>query len=133
MPSHVVHRLLASKYLGVSGDVVTEVDRLIDLGTIHDIGRRKPRRLPAYLDIVESGADLKNRYYARLRRVKKELVEICRSDEKVKAFYYHHGLDILSYRLASALMLGLVPEKICSNLVKGTLYDLVGVENNLAK
>jgi len=71
LPSHVVHRLLASKYLDVSEHVVAKVDRIIDLGSIHDIGRRKPRRLPAYLDIIESGNDVKNRYYARLRRLKK--------------------------------------------------------------
>jgi len=133
LPSHVVHKLLASKYLGVSEHVVSEVDRIIDLGTIHDIGRRKPRRLPAYLDIVDFGEDVKKKYRDKLRKVKAELEEIFRSDVKAKVFYYHHGLDILANRLASATILGLEPEKICDNLVKGTLYDLKTVENNLIK
>ncbi|MCD6301188.1 MAG: hypothetical protein J7L82_03860 [Staphylothermus sp.] len=133
MPSHMVHRLLASRYLGVSEHVVAEVDRIIDLGTIHDIGRRKPRRLPAYLDIVDFGEDVKKRHKEKLRKVKEELEEIFRSDVKAKVFYYHHGLDILANRLASAIMLGLKPEKICGDLVKGTLYDLEDVKINLVK
>ncbi len=56
MPSHDIHRLLTMKYIGVSGHVATEVDRLIDLGSLHDVGRRKPRDPPAYLDIIESGS-----------------------------------------------------------------------------
>ncbi len=131
MPSHDIHRLFAMKYIGVPRNIATEVDRLIDLGLLHDMGRRKPRDPSAYLDIIESGSIEKMYRIKKKEAVKSILMDILKSDVKAKAFYFHHALDVLAIRLASAITLGLEPEKICSNLVRGTQYDLLIVDTNL--
>ncbi len=88
MPSHDGHRLLSMKYLGAPGYVVTEVDRLIDLGPVHDIGRRKPGKPPAYLEIVEQG-DVEKLYRVRLREnAARVLASICEDETKARVFFF---------------------------------------------
>ena len=133
MPSHDIHRLLSMKYLSVPGYVVTEVDRLIDLGPVHDIGRRRPGKPPAYLEIVEQG-DVEKLYQVRLReKAARVLTGICEDEVKAKVFFFHHALDILAQRLSSAIVLGLELRKACRDLVEGVLCDLSEVEVNLRK
>jgi hypothetical protein len=124
LPSHSVHRLLAQKYLGLSPGFVSEIDRLIDLGPVHDIGRMVPRRPPAYLDVIEQGVEEKLRVLKRHKRVRETLKTLLRDVDSARAFFFHHGLDILGYRVASAIALGLDLGKVCGDLVEGTMFDL---------
>lgn len=124
MPSHEVHSRLATKYLGVPISISADVDRVIDLGPLHDMGRRMPRKPQSYLEIIEAGETEKLYKVRTWEKVVKILTELLGNELKAKVFYFHHALDILSFRAASALVLNLDPKKICNNLVKGTLYDL---------
>ncbi|RLG76724.1 MAG: hypothetical protein DRO12_04040 [Thermoprotei archaeon] len=133
MPSHDVHRLLASRYLGLSEDVVRVIDRVVDLGPVHDVGRRMPRDAPKYLDILESGDVGKLIVLERRKSVAEILERYLSSEAHVKAFYFHHALDMLALRLASVLILELDVEKMCCSIAEGAVLDLYPIEKNLVE
>lgn len=118
MPAHEVHRILARRYLGFSGEEANEVDRAIDLGPVHDLGRRLPR-IPLYIEII-SGQEPP----ARAKEAEDLLVKLLGNPRSAKLFFFHHGLDYLAYRAASAIYLGLDPNRACPNIVNGVMGDL---------
>lgn len=93
MPSWAVHSKVA-EMLGISAEDADAVNRLIDAGILHDIGRRLPN-----LGLLDS-------YYLKIRlqsgekqlRIINTQYTLSRPG-KNDAFFLHHALDLLSLRV----------------------------------
>jgi len=131
MPSHKVHRILASKYLKIPEAIANRVDKIIDLGPLHDVGRRVPRPIPKYLEIFEFGSIERLLKLEKHRKCYEVLKDVLSNEIYTKAFFFHHALDLLSFRIASALILNTKLSTTCNDLVKGTLEDLKSIKYNI--
>lgn len=94
------------------------MDRAIDLGPVHDLGRRLPR-IPLYFYVIndEEQPDRAKEAYGLLRK-------LLGNTRWAKLFFFHHGLDYMASRAVSAIHLGLDPNKACPKLVNGVMGDL---------
>ncbi len=118
MPSWDVHEAVSRDVFGISEDVAHRINKIVDAGSAHDVGRKMPREptlLSRFRDPEGAEAQMRRLYDAQ-RKVRG--IALCGS-EWARAFWLHHILDFLSYRLIAAYTVGANLEKYGNNILKG--------------
>lgn len=136
MPSLHIHISLSKKYLNLPEDIVKKVSVFIDQGLIHDIGRRGFQRIPlrqlfSLPFLSPQDTSFSNFNYFKAIKLKAELKSIFTSEEGTLAFFFHHALDILALKIASAMVLDLYSNNICLTLTEGVISELEVIDLKL--
>lgn len=124
MPSWEVHGIIA-EMLGFDRASSKIVDELIDdKSYVHDLGRKTPK-LSLKMEFFDPESFLKVS-----DSLKSKLSKLATYPD---LFYLHHALDLLSLRMASAILIGcdIKSKKDC--VMTGVEFDLKGLYNNIKK
>jgi len=124
MPSWHVHEAVARDVFSIPVEVTREVNRLVDSGPAHDVGRYMPKgpslieRLFRQEEAWEKSKKLREAEFA-VRRI------LGRGQLWVDAFLVHHFLDVLGPRAFALKVTGYPYGEARLGLMHGAVADLV--------
>ncbi|MEM3384899.1 MAG: hypothetical protein QXE78_05180 [Nitrososphaeria archaeon] len=130
MPSHNVH-LKAAEIFEIPTEKASYVDRLVDSGILHDLGRRLPHVSQYYW---VTGEDVLTEIQFRKISITKETAKILKSikdQDFSDVFYLHHAIDLLGSKYVSATLLGINLDAIASNIITSILGELEAIGHRI--
>lgn len=126
MPPWKIHDTVALK-LGYSLEASQKVNKIIDGGKIHDIGRKLPK-----IRIID-----KIVYPEVLSQKISNVIWMCSqitTEEEEDLFYLHHALDtFLTWRIASIILTGTDLKEVEEEFLEGVVADLKTFGYNLRR